>query len=129
MSQKGAVLLLTVLIISAVSAAIVATMVVIGIDSTTLGAEYSYSERAQAAADGCAEQALIEIYSTNSFTGTGNATIDGVSCSYEVIDSGGTTRTIQASADYNGAVRRVLITLDQITPQLNITSWQTVSSF
>ena len=56
-------------------------------------------------------------------------TINSEDCDYEVINTGGENRTIQAQATVNNDTRRVKITLTQLSPTIMVDTWEEVASF
>jgi len=79
--------------------------------------------------DACAEEALQQIHDSNPFTGSGSLSIGQGTCSYTVTNTGGQGRSVIASGTVGTTVRRVQITIDQVNPAINVTSWQEVVSF
>ena len=70
MNQRGAILLMTVVVVGAIAGVATLAVLASGIDSTIIGSEYAYSTRAKTLTDGCAEDALLTIKNNNAFTGT-----------------------------------------------------------
>jgi hypothetical protein len=128
MNQRGAILLLTVLVIGALSGTIVTSLTLSGIDSAKLANQYSDSITNHYTNESCVEAALLKIKSDN-IVGQETVIVEGNECSFEVINSGGENRTIQAITSLNNITKRHQVTLDSISPQLNITNWQEVESF
>ena len=128
-NTKGYVALITTLVVGSLAMSITVGMLSIGITQTqTAGVKYD-AVRAGALADACVEYALQEIRNNTNFNGNGTETFSIGSCTYDVILGGGESRTIESTGAVNNAIRRVAVTLDQITPDLNITRWVYVDSF
>lgn len=127
-SDKGFVTLMSVLIASALGTAISISVIMLGLGSSrsSFAAEQSY--QAKALADACAEEALQQIRSSNSFAGNGNLTFGQGSCSYTVVNNGGQNRTITSTGTVSTTVRKVSISINKITPKIIIASWQEVAS-
>lgn len=87
------------------------------------------SKKARSLADLCAEYALEQIRSNSNFNGNGNLNFNNQQCSYSVISQGGESREVMASGTFNNVVRRVKIIINQINPQIFISSWQEVADF
>lgn len=129
LNRKGMILLLTVIIVGAVAGAISMTLLASGVDNTIVSGEYDQSTSAKSLADSCAEEALLYIRDNNSFTGTTNVVIGSDQCSYSVVNTGVSNRTIQAESTVHGNTRRVQVIVDQLTPNINVNSWSEVASF
>ena len=129
MRQQGAVLLITVLIIAAVSASVASSLILKGTESLQISGNFSDSAKAKALVDSCAETSLAEIKANNALTGNFNTTINGQNCSYNIIDSSGQTRTLQVWASVNNTTKRLQINISQLNPQIVINNWQQVSNF
>lgn len=76
----------------------------------------------KALVDACAEVALESMREQNSYTGSGNVTLDGNSCSYAVTNTGGNSRSVTVIGTVNGITRRLAITTGSFNP-LIISSW------
>ena len=129
MRQQGAVLLITVLIIAAVSASVASSLILKGTESLQISGNFSDSAKAKALVDSCAEASLAEIKANNALTGNFNTTINGQNCSYTIVDNSGQTRTVQVWATVNNTTKRLQINIGQLSPQILITNWQQVNSF
>ncbi len=127
--KRGYIALITVLITAAIGLAIVVSLLLSGLGSSRTGISLEKSNQAKALANACAEEALQQIRDSVPFTGTGGLTLGQGSCSYTVTSSGGQNRTITSSGTVGTIIRRVKITIDKITPDINITFWQEVADF
>ena len=125
--QNGFITMLSVLIFGVVALAIASSILLIGLGSSKIGFNIEQSGKAKSLANMCAESALQEMRNSTSFVGTNTINIGTDSCVYNVIDNGGENRTITAEGTTGTVVRKILITIDQINPSINITSWQEVS--
>lgn len=129
MKQQGAVLLITVLIIAAVSASVASSLILKGTDKLQISSNYSDSAKAKALVDSCAETALAEIKLNNALIGAFSTTINGQNCSYNIIDTSAQNRTVQVWASINNNTKRLQIDISQLSPTIIITSWQQVNNF
>lgn len=126
---RGYVTLLSVLILGAVGLALVVSALQLGISSSRAAFALEQSNQAKALANACAEEAMGQIRGSNSFSGTFALTFSTGSCTYTVTNTGGQTRTITATGTVGTMVRKVRVTIDKITPSINVTSWQEVADF
>ena len=127
--DRGAVLLITVLIVSAISASIASSLILIGTDNLQISNNFSDSAKAKALVDSCAETALARIKTDNAITGNYNTNINGQTCSYNIINTSGQNRTIQVLATVNSSTKRLQININQITPQIIVNNWQQINNF
>ncbi len=127
--QNGYILLLGVLFIGAVGLSVVASVLLLGLGSSQTSLALSQSYQARALASACAEEALQQIQSASSFVGTGGLTLGQGTCTYTVTSQGGANRTVNATGLMGTMTRKILITLNQTTPRVNIVSWRDVSTF
>lgn len=122
-------MLISVLIVSAIMTGIVVSITFWGTDQTRSALLGVQASQAKALANACAEQALQYIRSDVSYSGSGNLSLTGGTCSYTVINAGGANFTINATGTAGNAIRKIEILISQVNPQINITSWQEVADF
>ncbi len=126
-NEKGFVTMFAVLVFGAVAIAIASSVLLIGLGSSKTGFIIEESSKAKSLANLCAESALQEIRNSTAFVGTNTISIGPDSCTYDVVDNGAENRTITSTGTVGTVVRKILITIDQINPSINVTSWQEVS--
>lgn len=129
MNKFGFIALISVLVVSTIGTAIAVSLLLLGIGSSRTSFALMQSYQAKALADACAEEALEKIRDSTPFTGTGSLTLGQGACSYTVTSSGGQSRTATSSGTVGTIIRKVKITIDKITPLINVTSWQEVADF
>ncbi len=127
--QKGYLTILSVLIVGTVGVTISLSLLLLGLGSSRAGFAVEQSNQAKAFANTCADDALERMRLLNSFTGTRTLTIGQGSCTYTVTDLGGSNRRITASGTVGTVIRKVDVSVDQLTPIINIVSWQEVADF
>lgn len=127
--QSGFIVLITVLVVGAVSAAIAVSVLWLGVGDSRSSFALEQSNQAKALANACSEEALQQIRDSTPFTGTGNLTLGQGTCTYTVTSQGGANRTVTASGTVGTIVRKVKIIIDTINPAINVTSWQEVADF
>jgi hypothetical protein len=126
-ARSGYIALITVLITGAVSLAIAVTLLAIGTDAQRSNLVVQSSIQARQLANGCVEEALQKIHDSSSFTGTGIINLSTGTCSYTVVSTGASTRTINTSSTINGVVRKAIAYATINLSNISITSWQEVS--
>ena len=129
LNNGGYLTLISLLIVSAIGMAVTLTLITGAFYASRMSALLLSSSRARALATACAQEALQQIRNSTNFTGSGNLSLDGGTCAYNVVNDGGQNRTITASGNAGNTVRRVKITINNINPTINVTSWQEVADF
>lgn len=127
--MNGYIALISILIISAVLLLVAVSSGLLSISEANIGLEKSQGSRAFYSASACAEEALQKIREFLSFSGSGNIATKEGSCSYQVTKSDGQNRLITASGTAQNTTRKIKIAIDQILPEINISSWQEVADF
>lgn len=122
--NRGYITLLSVLIMGAVGIAMTVSLLVLGLGSSRTSFAWEQSNQAKGLANGCAEEALQQIRSSTSFTGSGTLTFGQGTCSYTVTNGGGSNRTITASGTVGTITRNVSISVTAITPLIVTSTWQ-----
>ncbi|MEI8060835.1 MAG: hypothetical protein WCG99_00900 [Candidatus Berkelbacteria bacterium] len=128
-TKPGYVTLIGVLVVSAVGLVVATSMLFLGLSYSRSSLALSQSDIGKSLADACAEDALQRIRDNTAYSGTNNLTINGDSCTSTVTAGVGQIRTIDSSGTINGVVRKVKVTISQISPKIIISSWQEVADF
>lgn len=128
-AKKGYITLLMVIIVGAVGVLTSISLLLLSVGSSRTSLSFDKSNQAKALVNACAEAALDQIRSSPAFSGSASLTFGQGSCSYTVTNLGGENRLVNASSTVGEVLRKVKITLNQITPKINLTSWQEVSDF
>lgn len=127
-NQKGATLLLTVIILGAVASVVSVTMLVTGTDFLKTSGFNTAARQAKYHAESCAEIALMQIRQQSSFVGSGSRMFDKGSCTYSVADSG-SSKIITATGINQNVTKRIRAQVTSYIPTLTVSSWQDVASF
>ncbi len=127
-NNSGYIALMSVVIIGAAGAAIAVSVILLGLASSRSSLASTQSSQAKASAEACAEQALQNIRNSSVFSGSGQLVLDSGTCSYEVIDRGGESRSIFASGTVETVVRKLRIDISAINPMIACDSWQEVEN-
>ncbi|MDQ3158916.1 MAG: hypothetical protein M3P98_02155 [bacterium] len=123
-NNDGAIGLIAMLIVSAVALAIGISLLQISTSSTKSSLSHQQSTQAKSLADTCGDVALNVIKNNNPYTGSANVVLGEGDCDYTVTSGSGGNRTIATEGHVSNVVRKVTITTDAISPQVNISSWQ-----
>ncbi|OGE76509.1 MAG: hypothetical protein A3C85_03730 [Candidatus Doudnabacteria bacterium RIFCSPHIGHO2_02_FULL_48_21] len=127
--QKGYIVLISVLLVSAIGAAISIAVILLGLGSSRSSFAVQQSRQAASAANACVEEALQQIRENSNFSGNDTLTVGQGSCSYAVASLGGQSRYIAASGTAGTIVRKSRVNIDAITPIINVVSWEEVADF
>ena len=128
-TQRGYITLLSVLIVGAVGVAIATTLLLQGTNRSRSSFALQQQAQARALADACAEEGLQQLADNNSFTGTAGLTLGAGECSYTVVDTGGSTRRVEATGTVGTIVQKARIEVSALSPQITLSSWQEVADF
>jgi len=125
-NENGYVALISILIIGAIGVSAATSMFLLGLGSSRNSLVLEQSSEAMGLADACIEEALQQIWNDDTYTGSGNSAFGNGSCSYSV-SSSSIPKNITASGAVGSVVRKVSVTIDQVSPYLNLISWQEVA--
>lgn len=128
-TQHGFIALMGVVLVASITVLIVVGVLIQGVEQskTTRTVENAFHARQYAQA--CAEEALERIKATPAFVGTSTLNFTRGNCSSVVINTGGSTRTIDSRGNADTIVRRVKVLVSALSPQITVSSWQEVSAF
>lgn len=127
--QKGFVALIGVLIVSAIGLTVSVSLISLGLSSSQTSFVNFRGSQAVVLANSCAESALQEIRDSNSYIGTNTYNLGSGSCTFTVTSNGAQNRTIQSEGRVDSLRSRIIVTIDAINPDINITGWQEVADF
>jgi hypothetical protein len=126
--QNGFILLITVIVLGVVGIAVTVSLLLLGIGMTKSNFSWESAQIAKGMANTCAEEGLNNLQANVNYTGTGSVTIGSNSCSFTVTNTGGTTRSVSASATVRGSTRRVNVTVSAVTPKITVSQWAEVAN-
>ena len=127
--SSGYITLVSVLIIGAIGVTLTTAVILAGVSTSQTSFTLEQGKEARALADACAEEALQQIRDNASYTGSSGLTYSNGTCTYSVVSTGGENRTIEAEGLVGTIRRRAELTIDTISPQINIVTWQEVADF
>jgi hypothetical protein len=126
MNSKGYITLLSVLVVGAIGTAITASLILLGLGSSSSSFSYQQMYQAKNLANSCAEEALEQIRDVTAFFGSGSLSMGQGSCTYEVANTGGESRLIKTTGTVGGAVRKTSVIITAINPLIIVSSWQEI---
>lgn len=128
--SPGFIALISVLIMSALALLLGIGVLTRAFEESSIQDAQWYAARAEAAATYCAEAALMKLKSSQTYAGNETLIMNGDTCRIRAVGgSGNSNRTIQATSTVMGANRNIAITVQQIDPVLQVSSWQDVANF
>ena len=125
-NKKGISVLITVIIISAVTLTVALSTTLIGIDETQIGLYQHKALETFTASDGCAEEALIKLHNDNFYNGE-NLLIGDVSCTITV-NGAGDNRTINVVSVHDAIYAREIELEVNLAGTFSVTSWQEITN-
>ena len=128
--REGYVLLIAVIAIGAVASIILSSLLLLGTSAGQVSHSVRRGAQAFAAAQGCAEYALLKLRESPSYSGNEMQALDAGTC--EVLPIGGmgnNNRFICVEGVAGENTRRLEIVVRQILPQVRIDSYQEVADF
>jgi hypothetical protein len=126
-NESGYVALMSVLIVGAAATAIALTLLTSGSDTQRAMLVEQQSKQAHSLAVACAQEALQQVHDNSGFTSTNTLlTLGQGSCTYTVVVTAPTIRSILTKATVGNVVRSVQVYATLSTSNISITSWQDV---
>ena len=128
-NKKGYVLIYAVILVGSVILAMALYFSWLAAFSVQSTIQLKKSEQARHLANTCAEIALQKIWDDKNFTGSGNFSGYGGSCTYQVRNLGGDNREVRASGVMDNIIRKAKISIGEVGGMVGVTSWQEVADF
>ncbi len=128
MKRSGFIALISMMIISAVATVIAVGLLLRAIGENQMAVNNDLAQRAQLAATSCAEYALGQLRQNNAYAGNATLTVDSGDTCYIGVPggSGNTNRTLVTTSTILDVTQTESISITQLRPQLQISSWQDV---
>ncbi|MBP9821741.1 MAG: hypothetical protein KBC98_02575 [Candidatus Pacebacteria bacterium] len=126
--QPGIIALITVLITGAIVLIIGLGMAERSMLELNTSLDEELSHQALTAATSCMERALLSLAGNASYAGNETLSVGTNTCSIATITTSGITRTVKTSSTVQGYTRRLQVTVSNVNPPLQVSSWQEVSS-
>ena len=124
--MKGFIALITVLTILAIVLMIGLSISFLSIGEASMSLQKSQSSQAYYLANLCVENALMRLKENSSYLGDETINIENGSCHILPIEG---NWTVKISANFQNQVRKIVIMISQISPEIIIDSWQEVADF
>lgn len=127
--QQGFTLIYVVLVVSIIVMVSIVSFSASTANSIEANRNLINKKRSYYIATSCLEKSLLEIKKDSSLSGEGYYDIEGNNCTYKIIDQGVENKKIEISSNISGNISRLECLIDQINPQINITSLKEVNNF
>jgi len=128
--NNGFIALTSILIIGALVLAVAIGVSLRSISESRMSLGEQESHRALALANLCAEQALMRLESILNYNGNESIIIEEESCDILAIEGlGNVDRTIKTQSTVSGYTKKVKIEVSQVSPTIQISSWEERADF
>lgn len=129
MNKKGFSTLFAIILAGATGLAVILALSALsGSSNRNLLSSYSAS-KAVMLSNACTMYGLQLSRNDTNFAGSGTLNIEGRTCNYSVINSGGYLRQVQSYAVVDGVTKKVKASYSVQPPKLSLLSWQEVADF
>ncbi len=125
-NNQGFFTLLSMLIAGAIGVTIAVSVLLLAIGFSRTSSTFSQTIQARTAANTCVETALQKIKYQFLFQGTGTLITNGGTCDYQVIVQTAENRLVFATGTVATVIRKVKVTINDLTPRITIVSWQEI---
>lgn len=121
-NNRGYTTLLSVIILVAIGASVVTSMILLGTANTGSSLKNQQSNIAKGYANACVEDALLRIQQNVAYSGVQNLSFSNGSCTSTVTGTA-PNKSITVTATVDTVVRKLQITINQTSPNLNVSQW------
>lgn len=128
-AKKGYIALLSVIMISAIGAAIMISVISSGISASKTDFSLQQLGGARSMASSCAEEALQKILETGTTSSSGVLTIVSGNCSYVISSQNGQNIMINSTGFLGTVTSKVQVIVATTSPGLTLSSWSEVVDF
>jgi type II secretory pathway pseudopilin PulG len=127
--QKAYITVVTVITISAVSIAVVLSLIFSSLGMITSSQSLKNLAQAEMAANSCIEEALERIRQDNTYQTSFTLTETNYSCQADINQISSTQFEIQSTGISGDSYKKIRVETSQITPIVTISLWEEVSDF
>ncbi len=129
-TKPGYILLITVVIIGAISSAILASLLLLGNSSSVVSFSIHQSANAEAYSQACAEYALQKLRNDPNYSGNETKIFASGTCDILPIGGIGNENRLLCTEGVSGdAVRRLQIIIERVLPKVRIGTFEEVPVF
>lgn len=127
-TKKGYIALISVILIAAIGAAIMLSLIAAGVSATKTDFSLQQSGGARSMASSCAEEALQKILETSTTSSSGNLVIASGTCTY-LIFSSSSILTVNATGFLGTVTSKIKVVIASTSPSVTLSSWEEVADF
>jgi predicted chitinase len=124
--MRGFIALITVLIVSTIVLLVGLGISLLSISEATMSFNKTQSSQAYFLANLCAEEALMKLKENVNYPGNETLGIEGGNCQILQVEGSWTVKVI---ADFQDQIKKMIVEVAQINPEMVISSWQEVADF
>ncbi|QQS60851.1 MAG: hypothetical protein IPN70_03085 [Candidatus Moraniibacteriota bacterium] len=128
-NKKGYVLLVSVIFLGSIILSLSLYFSWLASFMLRNGIDFAQAQQAEYLADLCVETALQELWDDGAFTGSLVIADSGGECSYQVNNTGGENRQINATGIVNGKTKKMQVAVDAVNANVSVSSWKIVADF
>jgi hypothetical protein len=125
-NNSGFIALVTILIIFAIALLIGVNLNLLAISEAKMGLKQIQSSQAYYLANLCAEEALMKLKENINYSGNETITIENGECQILPIEG---NWTIKVLSQFRNQIKKVKIVVEQVNPEIEISSWEQVPDF
>lgn len=127
-NRNGYIALISVMIISTLVVLIATSASLLSLSESGMSLQETQAWQSYYLADFCTEYALIKLESVLDYAGETITVGDGF-CNISLGGTGNFNRVIETQSAVLGQTRKIKVEISQVSPVMQITSWQQVVSF
>lgn len=129
-SERGFITLVSAVLVGAISVAIAASLLQLGVQQTRVSLAIQQSTESRALANACTEYALNQLRRSLMYAGAETLTLGNGTCEIETVSgSGNTNRVIQTTAMVGTVVRKIEVNVATVRNIMVISDWQEVANY
>lgn len=128
--QKSYITIISVIVVGLIGTAATLALTTISIDSIKSASEYESGKQAEYYARSCGEKALANLRLNLNYAGNESVSFDKGTCQILAIENSGTqTPIVKVSGQNGNAIKRYIIQVSQVNPQVTISSYTLTDQF
>ncbi len=127
--KKAYITIVTVITISAVSIAVVISLIFSSVGAAKIGLSLNNLSQSEVAAEACAEEALERIRNDKNYNSSFNLSLSNANCSASVLKNSDSHFIIRSTGLSGESLSRLLVETSQTEPKIILNKWQKVANF
>jgi len=128
--NRGFIALTAVLVLSAIFLSFSITVITHALTGSDQALSVLARDKAQFVTESCLEYALLKLPQSLNYAGNESILVGDETCEIlRMIETGNSTRIIQAQSTVSGYTYRAEVVIQTISPEIVISSWEAVQNF